>query len=145
MGYEESLRQAKELLMAEINGLKEQLSKKESSLRKLELFLKEPLKKGESSGTLTQNIVEIVYRLAKNQNQGVTAKAVVQEFYKLRNDVNESTIRSTLYQVSRKQKPTHILIEDTTLSIYVLKKGPTYDVEQVEDLCQTRRNLKLNG
>ena len=132
MGYEESLRQAKELLLAEINGLKEQLAKKELSLKKLESFLKEPHKKDDTLGSLTQNIVEIVYQLVSSQKQPVTAKAVVQEFYKTRNDVNESTIRSTLYQVSRKQKSTDIVVDENNIAVNILKKGPTYDIEVVD-------------
>ncbi len=132
MGYEESLRQAKELLLAEINGLKEKKKKKELSLKKLESFLKEPHKKDDTLGSLTQNIVEIVYQLVSSQKQPVTAKAVVQEFYKTRNDVNESTIRSTLYQVSRKQKSTDIVVDENNIAVNILKKGPTYDIEVVD-------------
>ena len=51
----------------------------------------------------------------------VTAKQVVKEFRKQRSDVNESTIRSTLYQVSRKQKPTVIDVDGQKIPVYVIK------------------------
>ena len=54
MGYEDSLRQARELLISEINELKEQLARKEQHLRKLDSFLKEPYA-GSRNGTINQN------------------------------------------------------------------------------------------
>lgn len=128
MGYEESLRQARELLIAEINDLKEQLARKEQSLKKLDSFFKEPYVASENEGSLTKSIVEIVYRLVTAQQQPITAKAVVKEFFKFRKDVNESTIRSTLYQVSRKQKPTEIEIDGNIIPVAVVKDGPSYNI-----------------
>ena len=59
------------------------------------------------------------------------ARTVVQEFVRERDDVNESTIRSTLYQVTRKIRPTEIMVDDHTKQVRVLKNGPLYDVEIV--------------
>lgn len=127
MSYEDSLRKAKELLLVEINELKDQLAHKEQNLKKLDSFLKEP--QGHNNRcSLTKNIVEIVYRLVTHERQPVTAKAVVKEFYRHRNDVNESTIRSTLYQVSKKQKPTNVDVDNQKIAVTVLKEGPTYDI-----------------
>lgn len=132
MGYEDSLRQAKELLVAEINELKDKLAKKEQSLKRLELFLKEPLSNNENGYSLTKSIVEIVFKLVSDQKQPVTAKAIVKEFFKNRQDVNESTIRSTLYQVSKKQKPTEISVNSKKIDVEIIKDGPTYDVNVVD-------------
>ncbi|NMB39369.1 MAG: hypothetical protein GX994_07360 [Firmicutes bacterium] len=131
MGFEDSLRHARELLIAEINELREELAKKEYNLRKLDSFLKEPQSSNTNGYSLTKNIVEIVYRLVAGQKQAVTAKAVVQEFYKHNKDVNESTIRSTLYQVTKKQKPTEIIVNGNKLAVEIIKDGPTYDVTVV--------------
>lgn len=128
MGYEESLRQARDLLAAEIKQLKEQLDRKEASLRKLESFLKEPYKQDGNGESLTQQIVELVYTLVERENKPVSAKMVIKEFYKNRNDVNESTIRSTLYQVTRKQKPTEVKVDGGSVWVRVLKDGPLYDI-----------------
>ena len=131
MGFEDSLRHARELLIAEINELREELARKEYNLRKLDSFLKEPQSSNTNGYSLTKNIVEIVYRLVAGQKQAVTAKAVVQEFYKHNKDVNESTIRSTLYQVTKKQKPTEIIVNGNKLAVEIIKDGPTYDVTVV--------------
>ncbi len=131
MGFEDSLRHARELLIAEINELREELARKEYNLRKLDSFLKEPHSSNTNGYSLTKNIVEIVYRLVVAQKQAVTAKAVVKEFYKHNKDVNESTIRSTLYQVSKKQKPTEIIVNGSKLAVEIIKDGPTYDVTVV--------------
>ncbi|HHT35704.1 MAG: hypothetical protein ACE3NC_04220 [Candidatus Wallacebacter cryptica] len=133
MGYEDSLRQARELLISEINHLKDELAKKEQHLRKLDSFLREPYTSGRNGTSLTKSVVEIVYRLVKAENEPITAKAVVKEFFKHRQDVNESTIRSTLYQVSRKQKPTEIEVEGSVIAVEIIKDGPTYDVAVVSE------------
>lgn len=133
VGYEDSLRQARELLILEINELKEQLARKEQNLKKLDAFLKEPYPNSGNSASLTKSVVEIVYRLVSSQGHPITAKAVVKEFFKHRQDVNESTIRSTLYQVSRKQKPTEIEVEGNKIGVSVIKDGPTYDIQVVTD------------
>ena len=133
MGYEESLRQAKELLMVEIESLKEQLGRKEASLKKLDSFLREPGKKEDDAISLTQQIVELVFSLVNDGGQPVSAKAVVKEFFQKRTDVNESTIRSTLYQVTRKQKPTEIADGDKEVSVRVIKEGPYYDISFEDD------------
>lgn len=132
MSYEESLRQAWELLSEEIAILREQLEMKEISLKKLESFIKEPYRKEQYGGSLTQSIVKVLYNLTR-ENQVVTAKQVVKEFRKQRSDVNESTIRSTLYQVSRKQKPTVIDVDGQNIPVYVIKNGPTYNIEIAND------------
>ncbi|NLM70260.1 MAG: hypothetical protein GX177_09735 [Firmicutes bacterium] len=133
MGYEDSLRQARELLISEINELKEQLARKEQHLRKLDSFLKEPYAGSRNGTSLTKTVVEIVYRLVNAENKPITAKDVVKEFFKYRQDVNESTIRSTLYQVSRKQKPTEIEIDEGSIAVEIIKDGPTYNVAVVGD------------
>lgn len=136
MGFEDSLRQAKELLIAEINELREELARKEHNLRKLDSFLKDPQSSNTNGYSLTKNIVETVYQLVAVQKQAVTAKAVVKEFYKHHKDVNESTIRSTLYQVSKKQKPTEIIFNGNRLNVEIIKDGPTYDVAIVNSEVQ---------
>lgn len=133
MSYEESLKQACQLLAAEVETLRAQLEKKETSLRKLESFMKEPYQKEEYNGSLTKCIVSVLYNLVTSRKQVVTAKLVVKEFNKIRNDVNESTIRSTLYQVSRKQKPTILNVHGTNVPVSVIKNGPTYDIQIVRD------------
>jgi len=133
VGYEDSLRQARELLLLEINELKEQLARKEQNLRKLDAFLREPYTSSGNGISLTKRIVQIVYQLVSSQGHPITAKAVVKEFFKQRQDVNESTIRSTLYQVSRKQKPTEIEVGGNKIAVFVIKDGPTYNVEAAED------------
>lgn len=133
MNYEESLRQAKALLQEEIRELREQLAGKEASLRKIEAFLREPYQRNASGRSLTQQVVALVERLANHEMQPVSAKRVVREFMKERDDVNESTIRSTLYQVSRKQKPTEIIVDGNPFRVRVLKQGPMYSVQKVVD------------
>ena len=133
MGYEDSLRQARELLILEINELKEQLARKEQNLKKLDAFLREPYTSSGNGTSLTKSIVEIVYQLVSSHGHPITAKAVVKEFFKHRQDVNESTIRSTLYQVSRKQKPTEIEVNGSRIGVSVIKDGPTYDVKVAGD------------
>lgn len=56
---------------------------------------------------------------------------MVQQFSLKRNDVNESTIRSTLYQVTRKIRPTEITVDDEIRRVKVLKDGPLYNIELV--------------
>ncbi len=136
VGYENSLRQAREILITEINDLKEQLARKELSLRKLDSFLKEPYESSYSGISLTQRVVEIVYELVSEHNKPITAKEVVKEFHQERKDVNESTIRSTLYQVSRKQKPTEIEVNGHTIDVAIIKEGPIYDVEIVNTTAE---------
>ncbi len=131
MNYEESLRQAKVALQEEILDLREQLAKKEASLRKIDAFLREPYRKHSSGSSLTQQVVALVERLGTHDMQPVSAKAVVKEFMKERDDVNESTIRSTLYQVSRKQKPTEIIVDGSSFQVRVVKQGPMYSVQRV--------------
>jgi hypothetical protein len=75
--------------------------------------------------------VEVLHSLAKDSPEGVSARAVVQEFGQTRDDVNESTIRSTLYQVTRKMRPTEIVLGDEVQQVRVIKNGPLYDVELV--------------
>ncbi len=133
MGFEESLKEAKKSLVAEINALKDELARKECSLRKLESFLKGTQSTDGNGYSLTQNIAKTVYQLVSNEKKAITAKAVVKEFSKHRKDVNESTIRSTLYQVSKKQKPTQIFVNGQGLAIEIIKDGPTYDVAVVEE------------
>lgn len=133
VSYEDSLRQARELLILEINELKEQLARKEQNLKKLDAFLKEPYGNSGNGTSLTKSIVEIVYRLVSSQGHPITAKAVVKDFFKHRQDVNESTIRSTLYQVSRKQKPTEIEVDGNKIGVSVIKDGPTYDIKVVTE------------
>lgn len=143
MGYEESLRQAKNLLVEEIDGLREQLARKELSLKKLNSFLKEPHGYDDNGISLTCYIVELVYRLVLAEGEPVTAKAVVQEFYRNRSDVNESTIRSTLYQVSRKQKPTCIQHKNARVAVQIIKDGPTYNVKIIEN--DHKENIKVQA
>ena len=51
----------------------------------------------------------------------------------MREDVNESTIRSTLYQVTRKMRPTEIMVGDGVEKVRVVKIGPLYDVQLVTE------------
>ena len=51
----------------------------------------------------------------------------------MREDVNESTIRSTLYQVTRKMRPTEIIVGDGVEKVRVVKNGPLYDVQLVTE------------
>lgn len=131
MGYKEPLRQARELLLMEIGDLRTQLGKKEYELRRLDSFLKESDQDRSHTVSLTKQIVAALYVLAQQSSEGVPARAVVQEFVRERDDVNESTIRSTLYQVTRKIRPTEIMVDDQTKQVRVLKNGPLYGVEIV--------------
>jgi len=141
MGYEESLKHARDLLVAEITALREQLVKKEASLKKLESFLREPYTSQEQGQSLTGQIVQKVYELCDKGSHPVSAKEVVREFLKSRNDVNESTIRSTLYQVTRKQRPTEVKDDDSEamLEVKVYKDGPHYGVTLYEEGITTQR------
>lgn len=131
MGYREQLRQARELLQEEILELQALLATKELDLRKLDGLLRETGVRRGGQPSLTSQIVEALYILTQEAPDGVPARAVVQEFGRLREDVNESTIRSTLYQVTRKMRPTEIMADDGIKSVRVLKNGPLYDVELV--------------
>lgn len=131
MGYREQLRQARELLQAEILELQAVLATKELDLRKLDGLLKESGVRRGGQPSLTSQIVEALYLLAQETPDGVPARAVVQEFTRRREDVNESTIRSTLYQVTRKMRPTDIMVDEGVKSVRVNKNGPLYDVELV--------------
>ncbi len=82
---------------------------------------------------MTSQIVAILHALAKDSPEGVSARAVVQEFGQTRDDVNESTIRSTLYQVTRKMRPTEITVGDVVQEVRVVKNGPLYDIELVSE------------
>ena len=131
MSYREQLRQARDILQTEIQELQMSLASKEVDLRKLDGLLKET---GGSRGrgpTLTSQIVEVLHALTQDSPEGVSARAVVQEFGQAREDVNESTIRSTLYQVTRKMRPTEIAVGDAVQQVRVIKNGPLYDVELV--------------
>ncbi|HHY15262.1 MAG TPA: hypothetical protein GX521_04210 [Firmicutes bacterium] len=131
MGYQEQLREAREILQKEIKELHDNLASKEFALRKIDGILK-----GSGSGrgrrpSLTSQIVEALYSLSKEHERGVPAKAVIEEFAGRRQDVNPSTIRSTLYQVTRKLRPTEIAVGEGIKQVRVLKDGPLYDVELV--------------
>lgn len=131
MGYREQLRQARELLQAEILELQVFLGNKEQDLRKLDGLLKENGGKRGERQSLTSQVVEALYILAQEAPDGVPARAVVQEFSRQRDDVNESTIRSTLYQVTRKMRPTEIKVDENVEQVRVHKNGSLYDVELV--------------
>ncbi|HHW72331.1 MAG TPA: hypothetical protein GX393_03790 [Firmicutes bacterium] len=133
MGYREQLRQAREILQSEIAELQGKLAAKEQDLRKLDNLLREAGVPRGSRPSLTSQIVETLYLLAKDNPDGVPARAVVQRFAQLRDDVNESTIRSTLYQVTRKLRPTEIVVGDCVERVRVVKNGPLYDVELVTE------------
>ncbi|HBG00384.1 MAG TPA: hypothetical protein DDW87_02255 [Firmicutes bacterium] len=107
------------------------LISKEMDLRKLDGLLKETGNRRGVGPSLTSQIVEALYVLAQDSPEGVPARAVVQEFAQARDDVNESTIRSTLYQVTRKLRPTEISVGDDVQRVRVVKNGPLYDVELV--------------
>jgi Fe2+ or Zn2+ uptake regulation protein len=102
-------------------------------LRKLDGLLKETGGRRGAGPSLTSQIVEVLHTLAKDSPDGVSARAVVQEFVQNRDDVNESTIRSTLYQVTRKIRPTEIGVGDEVQRVRVIKKGPLYDVVLVSE------------
>lgn len=131
MGYQEILRQARDLLEGEIAELKAQLNQKENNLKRLDSFLKEPYRPKGEQASLTQQIVTVLYHLAQEQDEGVSARAVVENFTQRRRDVNESTIRSTLYQVTRKLSPTKIKVGDSIKHVKVHKQGPLYGIEEV--------------
>ena len=131
MSYREQLRQARDILQGEIQELQLSLTSKEMDLRKLDGLLKETGKRRGVGPSLTSQIVEALYALAQDSPEGVPARAVVQEFVQARDDVNESTIRSTLYQVTRKLRPTEISVGDDVQRVRVIKNGPLYDVELV--------------
>lgn len=133
MSYREQLRQAREILYGEIQELQVNLATKELDLRKLNNLLKENGRKRRVEPSLTSQIVEVLHVLSKENPEGVSAKAVVQEFGQLRDDVNESTIRSTLYQVTRKMRPTIIGAGDETQEVRVIKNGPLYDIELISE------------
>lgn len=131
MGYEKQLRQARELLQEEIGQLRQTLASKEAALRKLEGLLKGTGPGRGEQPSLTSQIVTALYRLAPDDGRGVPAKTVIKEFEKSRQDVNASTIRSTLYQVARKLRPTEISLSEGVKKVRVLKEGPLYKVELV--------------
>ena len=131
MSYREQLRQAREILQGEIQELQMSLASKEVDLRKLDGLLKDTGNRRGRGPFLTSQIVEVLHSLAKDSPEGVSARAVVQEFGQTRDDVNESTIRSTLYQVTRKMRPTEIVLGDEVQQGRVIKNGPLYDVELV--------------
>jgi len=133
MSYREQLRQAREILEGEIQELRMSLASKEMDLRKLDGLLKETGGRRGAGPSLTSQIVEVLHTLAKDSPDGVSARAVVQEFVQNRDDVNESTIRSTLYQVTRKIRPTEIGVGDEVQRVRVIKKGPLYDVVLVSE------------
>lgn len=131
MSYREQLRQAREILQGEIQELQMSLASKEMDLRKLDGLLKDTGGRKGRGPSLTSQIVEVLHALTKDSPEGVSARAVVQEFGQARDDVNESTIRSTLYQVTRKMRPTEIAVGDEVQQVRVIKNGPLYDVELV--------------
>lgn len=131
MSYREQLRQAREILQGEIQELQMSLASKEMDLRKLDGLLKDAGGRKGRGPSLTSQIVEVLHALTKDSPEGVSARAVVQEFGQARDDVNESTIRSTLYQVTRKMRPTEIAVDDEVQQVRVIKNGPLYDVELV--------------
>ncbi|HHY09400.1 MAG TPA: hypothetical protein GX528_02410 [Firmicutes bacterium] len=131
MAYREQLRQAREILQGEIERLHQTLAAKELDLRKLDGLLTEKKGKGREQPSLTSQVVGSLYTLAQESPEGVPARAVVHKFARERRDVNESTIRSTLYQVTRKMRPTEISVGDQVKKVRVLKNGPLYDVELV--------------
>ncbi|HHT91205.1 MAG: hypothetical protein ACOX57_11975 [Limnochordia bacterium] len=131
MSYREQLRQARDILQGEIQELHRSLVSKEMDLRKLDGLLKETGSRRGAGPSLTSQIVEALYVLAQDSPDGVPARAVVKEFAQARDDVNESTIRSTLYQVTRKLRPTEICVGDGVEQVRVVKNGPLYDVELV--------------
>jgi hypothetical protein len=131
MGYREQLREAREILQKEIQELHDNLVSKEYALRKIEGILKGEEGRRGRKPSLTSQIVEALYHLSQEHGEGVPAKAVIDVFAVRRQDVNPSTIRSTLYQVTRKQRPTEIAVGDGVKRVRVLKNGPLYDVELV--------------
>jgi hypothetical protein len=131
MSYREQLRQARDILQGEIQELHRSLVSKEMDLRKLDGLLKETGSRRGAGPSLNSQIVEALYVLAQDSADGVPARAVVKEFAQARDDVNESTIRSTLYQVTRKLRPTEICVGDGVEQVRVVKNGPLYDVELV--------------
>lgn len=131
MGYREQLRQARSILQEEIRDLEVALQQKAFDLRKLDSLLKDTGELRQAGPSLTAQIVETLYLLAQTSPEGVPARLVVQEFSRGREDVNESTIRSTLYQVVRKRRPTEIQVGNATQKVRVMKAGPLYDVELV--------------
>ncbi len=133
MSYREQLRQAREILHGEIQELQLNLARREMDLRKLDGLLKETGGRQGAGPSLTSQIVEVLHSLAKDSPEGVSARAVVQEFGQTRDDVNESTIRSTLYQVTRKLRPTEIAVGDGVQQVRVVKNGPLYDVELITE------------
>lgn len=133
MGYRQQLKQAREMLQTEIEELREKLAAKEQDLRKLDNLLKQSGSPRDARPSLTSQIVGTLYLLAQEYPEGVPARAVVQRFAQIREDVNESTIRSTLYQVVRKIRPTEILVGDAVERVRVVKNGPLYDVQLVAE------------
>lgn len=133
MSYREQIRQAREILHGEIQELQASLAAKEQDLRKLDSLLRENGSGRGPGPSLTSQIVETLYILAKENPEGVPARAVVQKFARRRDDVNESTIRSTLYQVTRKMRPTEIMVDDEVEKVRVVKNGPLYDVVLVAE------------
>lgn len=133
MSYREQLRQAREILQGEVQDLRMCLASKEMDLRKLDGLLRETGARRQVGPSLTSQIVTTLHGLAKDSPEGVSARAVVQKFVQARDDVNESTIRSTLYQVTRKLRPTEIAVGDGVQQVRVIKKGPLYDIELVSE------------
>lgn len=131
MSYKEQLREARALLEKEIEELHTNLVTKERDLKKLEGLLKDKTTKRGVERSLTSQIVQALYLLAQDNSSGVPARSVVRKFNQQRDDVNESTIRSTLYQVTRKMRPTEIAVGENMKQVRVHKDGPLYNVELV--------------
>ena len=108
-----------------------QLGAERSQPAALNSFLRDPTRPKSGEPSLTQQVVAVLYNLTQETEGGVPARAVVEAFIQKRRDVNESTIRSTLYQVTRKLSPTKIRIGDSTTHVKVTKKGPLYNVEEI--------------
>ena len=115
VSYEDSLRQARELLILEINELKEQLARKEQNLKKLDAFLKEPYG---SSGNGTIDKSTKLSTACIQPGHPITAKQS-SRLFKYRQDVNESTIIHLA--PGRKQKPTEIEVDGNKIGVSVIK------------------------
>lgn len=131
MSYRTQLQQARQFLEQEIQELQLNLVQREQELRKLDGLLKERGERRGKEPSLTSQIVTTLYQLMEENTQGVPARLVVKQFGLKRDDVNESTIRSTLYQVTRKIRPTEITVDDEVRRVKVLKDGPLYNVELI--------------
>ena len=131
MGYQQILLQARNLLEAEIAELRQQLEHKEASLKRLRPSFREPHLAERTHIPDAKRSSLFFTPWYRTELGGVPAREVVEAFLQRRRDVNESTIRSTLYQVTHQAQSHASQSGDTIKHVKVRKQGPLYDVEEI--------------